>query len=71
MLWGSIVSPKAELSPLSTIQTDRIGSVQSSLAMKAPCRVATTADINAALSGGALGSGGAPIRPNSKNVTGP
>jgi hypothetical protein len=43
---------------LSTTQTDRIGSVQSSLAMKAPCRAATTADTNAALSGGALGGGG-------------
>lgn len=39
-------------------QTDRIGAVQSSKAIKAPVRVATTADINALLSGGALGSGG-------------
>jgi hypothetical protein len=43
---------------LASTQTDRTGSVQSSLAMKAPVRAATTADINSLLSQGALGSGG-------------
>jgi hypothetical protein len=43
---------------MTSLQTDRTGTVNSSKAIKVPCRVATTADINALLSGGALGSGG-------------
>src|SRR5258708_12835564 len=45
---------------MASIQTDRITNLttQSSLAIKAPCRAATTADINSALTGGAPGSGG-------------
>lgn len=39
-------------------QIDRAGSVITSLAIKVPCRAATTADINATLTGGNLGYGG-------------
>lgn len=43
---------------MASTQTDRIGTVDSSKAIKVPCRVATTADLTPSLSGGALGSGG-------------
>lgn len=45
---------------MSSIATDRSGVLNTSLAIKAPCRAATTADINASLTpaGSTLGGGG-------------
>lgn len=43
---------------MSQVQTDRTGSVNSSSAIKVPCRVATTADLTPSLSQGALNAGG-------------
>lgn len=43
---------------MTSIQTDRTGSVNSSSAIKVPCRVATTADLTPSLSQGALNAGG-------------
>lgn len=43
---------------MASVQTDRTGSVNSSSAIKVPCRVATTADLTPSLSQGALNAGG-------------